>query len=82
VCLVLKTTTILLTDIIAVLSWPKNWIIENVCPHLAFFFFSYLYALVAPTFQAKQFTLWLGRHLKTPEDLAAEIFLNVTTGTG
>jgi hypothetical protein len=30
VCLVLKTTAFSLTDIIAVLSWPKNWTIENV----------------------------------------------------
>jgi hypothetical protein len=36
VCLVLKTTTISLTDIIALLSWPKNWTIENVSTHLAF----------------------------------------------
>jgi hypothetical protein len=61
-----------------VLSRPKNWTIENVSIPLAF----QLYALVAPTFAAKQFNLWLGRHLKTLDNLAAEMFLNATTGKG
>jgi hypothetical protein len=47
VCLVLKAATFLLTDIIAVLSWPKNWTIENVSTH----FVSSLFPLVAPTFR-------------------------------
>jgi hypothetical protein len=41
------TTTFLLTDIIAALSWPKNWTITNVSKHFAFS----LHALAAaPTF--------------------------------
>jgi hypothetical protein len=39
-----------------------------------------LYALVAPTFRAKQLAWWLCRDLKSLDDLAAEIFLNATTG--
>jgi hypothetical protein len=38
----LKTTTISLTDIIAVLSWPKNWTIKNVSTHLSFFFLNFM----------------------------------------
>jgi hypothetical protein len=50
--LLLNTTTFSLTDIIAVLSWPKNWTIKNVSTHFAF----YIYALVAPTFGTNHFT--------------------------
>jgi hypothetical protein len=35
-CLVLKTATISLTDIVAVLSLPKNWTVKNVSTHFAF----------------------------------------------
>jgi adenine C2-methylase RlmN of 23S rRNA A2503 and tRNA A37 len=41
-----------------------------------------LYALVAQTFRAKQLTLWLYGDLKSFDDMAAEIFLNATTGKG
>jgi hypothetical protein len=41
-----------------------------------------LYALVAPTFRAKQLAYWLCGDLNSLDDLAAEIFLNATTGKG
>jgi hypothetical protein len=40
------------------------------------------YALVAPTFQAKQLAWCLCGDLKSLHDLAAEIFPNVMTGKG
>jgi hypothetical protein len=52
--------------------------IENVRTHFAF----YIYALVAPILGAKHFTSWLGRHLKTPLVLVADIFPYVPTGKG
>jgi hypothetical protein len=41
-----------------------------------------LCALVAPTFRAEQLAWWLCGYLKSLHDLAAEIFLNATTGKG
>jgi hypothetical protein len=41
-----------------------------------------LYALVAPTFRAKQLAWWLCGDLKSLHDLAAEIFPNVMIGKG
>jgi hypothetical protein len=41
-----------------------------------------LYALVAPTFRAKQLAWWLCGDLKSLDDMAAEIFLNTMTGNG
>jgi hypothetical protein len=41
-----------------------------------------IYALVVPTFQAKQLAWWLCRDLKSLDNLAAEIFLNTMTGKG
>jgi hypothetical protein len=40
------------------------------------------YALVAPTFRAKQLAWWLCGDLKSLDDLAVEIFLNAMTGKG
>jgi hypothetical protein len=51
---------------------------ENVSTHFAF----PIYALVAQNFQAKYFTQWLSRHLKTPLVLAVDIFPNVPTRKG
>jgi hypothetical protein len=67
-----------LTDVIAALSWPKNWIIENVIIHFAFSF----YALVEPTFRVQPVTYWLSWYLTTRVVLAAKIFLNVMTAKG
>jgi hypothetical protein len=52
VCLVLKATTFSLTDIIAALSWPKNWTIKNASTQFAFS----LYAFVTQTLQANLVT--------------------------
>jgi hypothetical protein len=43
--LVLKTTTLSLTDFTAVLSWPKNWTIENVSTRCFFKFMPLLLQL-------------------------------------
>jgi hypothetical protein len=41
-----------------------------------------LYALVTPTFRAKQLAWWLCGDLKSLDDLVAEHFLNATTEKG